>query len=274
MSGAENTGAEFQDADVVRAYARRTDYPTALHARLMELAPGRARLADLGCGPGKLARVLAPGFEEVLAIDPSAEMLRLGRELDDGANANIRWIESLAEDAPLEGPVDLVVAGASLHWMDAPRLFPKLADVMAKGGVMAIVDGDGPAQAPWIEAWRQVTVDWVGRMGGVWNGEAHRARTTAHEPWFEALGSEVFSAVVRQPIEELIDAEHSRATWARAKMGNLAASFDEDLRRVLAPYAQDGAVVFTVESRLVWGRPRMSPVGGGETIAVGGRSTA
>lgn len=267
MSGAENTGAEFQDADVVRAYAHRTDYPPALHARLLELTPRRGRLADLGCGPGKLARVLAPSFDEVLAIDPSAEMLRLGQELDGGANANIRWIESLAEDAPLEGPVDLVVAGASLHWMDAPRLFPKLVAVMAEGGVVAIVDGDGPAQAPWIDAWREVIVDWVGRMGGVWNGGAHRARTTAHEPWFETLGSEVFSAVVRQPIEELIEAEHSRATWARAKMGKLAAAFDDDLRRVLAPYAEDGAVMFTVESRLVWGRPRRSPVGG--AVAVG-----
>jgi hypothetical protein len=139
---------------------------------------------------------------------------------------------------------------------------------------MAIVDGDGPAQAPWIEAWRQVIVGWVGRMGGVWNGETHRARVTAHEPWFEALGDEVFSAVVRQPIDELIDAEHSRATWARAKMGDLAAAFDEDLGRVLAPYAEDEAVLFTVESRLVWGLPRRSPVGAHEAAVVGRRSTA
>lgn len=252
---------------MVRAYAYRTDYPPTLYSRLLELTPGRKRIADLGCGPGKLARVLAPAFEEVLAIDPSAEMLRLGQTLDGGASPNIRWIESLAEDARLEWPIDLIVAGASLHWMDTGKLLPKLAAALADGGVMTIVDGDGPAQAPWIEAWRQVIVDWVGRMGGEWNGEAHRARTTAHEPWFEALGSEVFSAVVRQPIDELIEAEHSRATWARAKMGALAAAFDDDLRQVLAPYADGGAVVFNVQTRLTWGRPLASAKGGTRPVA-------
>ncbi len=38
-----NTGAEFADPDVVRANARRTDYPAALHARLLELSAGRGR---------------------------------------------------------------------------------------------------------------------------------------------------------------------------------------------------------------------------------------
>jgi len=32
---------------------------------------------------------------------------------------------------------------------------------------MAIIDGDAPVAAPWIEAWRAVIVDWVGRLGDV-----------------------------------------------------------------------------------------------------------
>ena len=63
QASAVNTGAEFLDEDVARAYAHRTDYPPALHARLLELTPGRGRLLDLGCGPGKLGRGLAAQFE-------------------------------------------------------------------------------------------------------------------------------------------------------------------------------------------------------------------
>lgn len=65
-----NTGAEFEDEDVVTAYIHRPDYPPALHRRLLELSPGRTRLLDLGCSPGKLARALAPRFTEAVAVDP------------------------------------------------------------------------------------------------------------------------------------------------------------------------------------------------------------
>ena len=92
-------------------------------------------------------------------------------------------------------------------------------------------------------------------MGGTWNDAAHQSRTTAHEPWFEAIGSETFTASAVQSVEDLIEAEHSRATWARTRMGARAYEFDADLRAVLAPYANDGRVEFGVQSSLKWGRP-------------------
>ncbi|HWA62477.1 MAG TPA: hypothetical protein VG939_13935 [Caulobacteraceae bacterium] len=56
--------------------------------------------------------------------------------------------------------------------------------------------------------------------------------------------------------DDLIDGEHSRATWARARMGpELAAAFDADLREVLGA----AEVEFRVETRLLWGRARAAP---------------
>lgn len=251
-----NTGAEFEDEDVVAAYVHRPDYPAALHARLLELAPGRARLVDLGCGPGKLARALAPHFDEVLAVDPSGAMLRLGQALDAGRHGNVRWLQSRAEDAGLEAPIDLVVAGASLHWMDPAALFPRLAKAMGSDAVLAVVDGDAPTAGPWIEAYQAVIVGWVERLGDTWNGTAHRERMARHDPWFDVQAREAFTVQVRQPLETLIACQHSRATWARSKMGPLAEAFDADLRAALAPWAEDGAVSFEMRSSLVWGRPR------------------
>ncbi len=252
------TGREFDDPDVVRAYVHRADYPETLYGRLLTLAAGRSRLVDIGCGPGKLARRLAPHFGEVLAVDSSAAMLALGRRLDAGANPHIRWVNATTEDAPLEAAADLVVAGASIHWMDAGRVMPKLAASLNPDGRMAIIDGDAPARAPWIEARRAVIIDWVGRLGDVWNGAGHQARVSAHEPWFEVEGRETFTARVEQTVEDLIAGEHSRATWTRARMGALADQFDAELRRALAPYAENGRVTFDVQSRMAWGRPRTS----------------
>jgi len=251
-------GEEFEDEDVAGSYVHRPDYPAALHARLLELAPGRLRLLDLGCGPGKLARALAPHFSEVVAVDPSASMLRLGHDLDDDAHANIRWLRARAEDVELEAPADLVVAGASLHWMDAAVLFPRLARVMMPDAILAVIDGDAPTAAPWIDAYQSVIVGWVERLGDIWNGPAHRERMSRHDPWLEVRGRESFSVQVRQPLESLIACQHSRATWARSRMGALADVFDADLRAALAPWAHDGAVAFEMRTTLVWGRPRVA----------------
>lgn len=258
-AAADNTGAEFEDEGVVAAYVHRTPYPPALFDRLLQLTPGRARLLDLGCGPGKLTRTLAPHFAEVLAVDPSAAMLRLARDLDAGANRHIAWTQGFAEDAPLPDQIDLITAGASIHWMDAPRLFPRLAAAIAPDGVMTILGGDGPARAPWIAAWQEVIQAWVGKLGGQWNGGARQARLAGHQPWFDVAATEVFTAPMTQSVDDLIEAEHSRATWSRAKMGPLAPAFDADLRAVVAPYARDGQVDFEISSTLWWGRPRARP---------------
>lgn len=252
------TGDAFADLDVVHAYRHRLDYPEALYARLLILAVGRKRALDLGCGTGKLAAGLAPHFAEVVALDPSQPMLAAARQEHAQRHRNIRWRCATGEDLPTEQPFDLAVAGASIHWMDPAVVFPKLAAALRPEGVIAIVDGDGPAQAEWWPAWQAVTRRWIVRLGGAEADEVYRRRMTAHEPWFDVAGAETFDASVTQPVEHLIAAQHSRATWARSAMGRDADLFDDELRKALNPYAVDGEVDFTLRSRAVWGRPRQA----------------
>jgi SAM-dependent methyltransferase len=188
-------------------------------------------------------------------------MLAEARRLDAGAHPNIRWTAGRAEDAPLGGPYDLAVAGAAIHWMDPAVLMPRLAMALVSDASLALVEGDGPGEADWKDAYQAVIVRWVEKAGRRWNDQAHQALVAAHRPWFDELGAETFTAEVRQPVEALIEGEHSRATWARRRMGAAAAAFDAELRAVLAPYATEGVVAYRTRTVLTWGRPRTRPRG-------------
>jgi Methylase involved in ubiquinone/menaquinone biosynthesis len=105
-------------------------------ARFLDgLAPG-ARLLDLGCGPGHVAAELRERGYDVLAIDPSPAMARIGREV---FGVEIR--ETGVEGLPGTGPFDGVWASFSL--LHAPRAdFPghlaTLQAEMAPGGRLAL----------------------------------------------------------------------------------------------------------------------------------------
>lgn len=253
----QNSGTEFDDVDVARSYGGRAPYPPALLARVAELSPAHGRALDLGCGTGKLAGALARRFREVIAVDPAEPMLTIARA--EHPQANIRWINGFSENVEIIGPFDLAVAGASIHWMRHGVVFPKLAELLGPDAPIVIVEGDGPAEAPWMDTYRAVLVRWVERLGGVWNSPEFVARARGHEAWIDILGRESFPGEHRARLEDLIDGEHSRATWTRAKMGPLAEAFDADLRAVLTPHAEDGWVSFQTRTVLLWGRPRRTP---------------
>jgi len=66
-------------------------------------------------------------------------------------------------------------------------------------------------------------------------------------PTLSSLGScqQSFVSEVYQDVDELIEAEHSRATWSRATMGVKAAiQFDNGLRLILRPYAEEGRISY------------------------------
>lgn len=244
----------FDDHDVARAYAHRPPYPPAMYDFLLRLPLHCNRALDLGCGPGKIAHGLAPHFEHVDAVDSSLPMLRLA---DDGRHPNISWIHAPAESAPLAHSYDLITAGASIHWMDHAVLFPRLADVLAEGGAMAVLGGDDAEDPPWEPAMQEFNRRWVEQLGGTYDHQAYRHALSAYRRWMTIVGQRMFDAPVRQTIDQYLESQHSRATWSRANLGaeNLP-QFDAELREILAPYAEGDAIHYTVRTDVDWGVPR------------------
>jgi tRNA (cmo5U34)-methyltransferase len=108
-------------------------YRLAGEAALLEFLPtAPRRVADLGCGDGRLAALVLehrPDVAEVVAVDRSAPMLAKARERftkDD----RVRVIEhDLGDDLTPLGEFDLVVSGFAIHHLDNDRKRTLVAEV-------------------------------------------------------------------------------------------------------------------------------------------------
>lgn len=130
------------DPGVYARFARERRRPfDDLMARVGGLAP--RTVVDLGCGDGSLTFELARRWPEasVIGIDPSPQMLEKARSRTVPGDGHVEWRQQAAEewDASADGPVDLLVTNAVLHWVPTHRdLLPSWAAALAPGGVFAM----------------------------------------------------------------------------------------------------------------------------------------
>ncbi|WP_445443728.1 class I SAM-dependent methyltransferase [Clavibacter sp. km1a] len=130
-----------------------------LHRHQLELTTWIRRLArdtagrvvvDLGAGTGTGTVALARRFDaaEVIAVDASAPMLdRVAeRAVVDGLAGRIRTVRAdLDAGWPALPPADLVWASLMLHEVaDPARLLGRVRDGLVPGGILAVVEMDGP----------------------------------------------------------------------------------------------------------------------------------
>ena len=95
------------------------------------------RVADLGCGPGNSAELLAARFAEaaIVGLDTSEAMLTHARERVPAARFVRQDIATWSPAAPL----DLVVANAALQFLPSHEtLLPRLFAFIAAGGYLAV----------------------------------------------------------------------------------------------------------------------------------------
>jgi ubiquinone/menaquinone biosynthesis C-methylase UbiE len=115
-------------------------------AYLSDIAfPTRARVAEVGCGPGPVSRALAahPSVETVIGIDPSPIFLAKGRELARDV-PNLSFVEGDARSLPLDDDAwDVVVFHTTLCHVPGPELaLSEAFRVLGDEGLLAVFDGD------------------------------------------------------------------------------------------------------------------------------------
>lgn len=111
------------------------------------LGPGRGlQVLDLGAGTGKLAAVAAELGHDVVAVDPSHEMLEVCRR-----RAGIDTMVGAAESIPLaHASVDAVIVGQAFHWFDHARALPEIARVLRPNGVLGLLWNNADTVVPWV----------------------------------------------------------------------------------------------------------------------------
>ncbi len=97
-----------------------------------------AGVVDLGCGPGNVTAILRRRFPaaRLVGVDGSPAMLEKARAAVPDAD----FIEGDFATWRPDGPApDLIYSNAALHWVGGHEgLFPRLAGLLAPGGVLAV----------------------------------------------------------------------------------------------------------------------------------------
>ncbi|MEX2207734.1 MAG: class I SAM-dependent methyltransferase [Myxococcota bacterium] len=248
---AEHAG-RWQDADAARSYASRPPYPDETFEILAGLIADEPRhVLDVGCGTGKLARPLAGRVSRVDAIDRAREMVELGAGLPGGDARNLRWFVGRAEEVPLDPPYALIVGGESLHWMDFGVVLPRFARALTANGVLAVVNPDDSAPAPW----RDPLLEIIQRHSTA----KDYAPFDMFAAWesaglFRKLGERTTAPIeFSQSVEAFIDSHHARSTLTRAHID--AERFDSEVRELLAPHCPGGVLRRPIGGRVDWGLP-------------------
>jgi ubiquinone/menaquinone biosynthesis C-methylase UbiE len=113
----------------------------ALLAPLMPAQP--VRIADLGCGTGSLAVLLAEHGNRVSGIDISGNMIRLARAKARAAGVAVDFVRGDAADPPFaEASFDLVLARHVLWAFENPdAVLQRWVDLLAPDGRLILTEG-------------------------------------------------------------------------------------------------------------------------------------
>ncbi|NKX54513.1 class I SAM-dependent methyltransferase [Arthrobacter mobilis] len=154
FGGSFQTGGEHYDRV-------RPGYPSDAVDWLLGSAPGASRAVDVGAGTGKYTAELLSRGLEVVAVDPSADMLaQLTRKF-----RGVRTVLGTAEHTGLpDASVDVATVAQAWHWVDPLAASTELARILRPGGLLGLV-------------WNQldVTVPWVHRLSRIMHaGDVHR----------------------------------------------------------------------------------------------------
>jgi SAM-dependent methyltransferase len=124
-----------------------------VHGDVLHLFPAAPRrVLDIGAGTGRDAAALAALGHEVTAVEPTPELRDHGKALHSGAP--ITWIDDSLPDLDivrrLGGTFDLILLTAVWMHLDLEqrrRAMPRVAGLLAPGGVMAMRLRHGPVPA-------------------------------------------------------------------------------------------------------------------------------
>jgi trans-aconitate 2-methyltransferase len=237
-------------------YLKFEDERTRPARDLLQAVPAAAVkcAADLGCGPGNSTELIAARYPDasITGVDNAPDMIKAAKVRLPGVHFEMCGIEEWSGP----GPWDLIYANAALQWVGGhERLLPKLAQLLAPGGSLAIQMPDNldePSHASMLTAAQ--SVPFAERLK-----DAAKARTElGTADWYYALLKPLSSRVdiwrttYLHPLAGGLDAivEWVKGTGLRPFLSPLSeaeqqvylAAYKKELAKAYTPFA-DGTVI-------------------------------
>jgi SAM-dependent methyltransferase len=246
--------AQFKDQSIVDAYQHRPDYPDEVFAILLSLITDQPRtVLDVGCGPGDLARFLAPKVERLDAVDFSRAMVARGQTFEGGDHPRLNWICGRVEEVALQPPYALITAGECLHWMDWEVVFPLFQRILTPHGYLALA-GRLVQHTPWAQ--EELTLIKRFSTNLIFQPYEIEEELTKRGLFHKLGEKETQPVAFSQTVEAYIESIHSRNGFSRERMSADAANaFDEEMRKVLTSFQRDGMLTLSIAGRVMWGQP-------------------
>ncbi|MGM9921741.1 MAG: class I SAM-dependent methyltransferase [Bhargavaea sp.] len=109
-------------------------------------------VADLGSGTGVLTRMLEEHGAEVTGVEPSAELIREAKMIDQESGVEIDYVNRYAEDTDLPGQsFDVVTALRAWHWFDGEAVLREVKRILKPDGDLLIMDSGFVSADPVVQ---------------------------------------------------------------------------------------------------------------------------
>lgn len=225
----------------------RPGYPkelAALLARECGLEPA-ARVADIGCGTGLLARVFLEFGCEVTGVEPNPEMRQAGERLLAGV-PRFQMTGGRAEATGLDpSSVEFITAGQAFHWFEPDAARAEFHRILGPGGWLVLV---------WNE--RQPAPGFMAEYEALVRGFAWEPNRIEESDIARVCGGPFRKA--RLDNRQLLDCEGLIGRLTSSSYAPLpsAANYPamvESLEEIFARFQQDGYVTMLYDTHVFYG---------------------
>ena len=253
----------MKPANVLTRFSDRVDdyikyrpgYPPELLRVLTDrcaLGP-KSVIADIGSGPGNLARLFLENGNQVLAIEPNAEMRNAGQQLL-GTYHQYHSVEGSAEDTRLAGSsADFITAAQAFHWFDWPRAKTEFKRVLRSRGWVVLVWNDRRVESsPFQKDYEQLLVRYGTDYAHVKN--EGRAAVEAITQFFGGRFEKV-----SLDSSQLFDFAALKGRWLSASYAPKPDHPNHhlmvaELERIFRKHANNGIVAFEYDTNIYFGQ--------------------
>ncbi|HSW98857.1 MAG TPA: class I SAM-dependent methyltransferase [Candidatus Saccharimonadales bacterium] len=218
----------------------RPGIPDTLRDYVLKAAPAPVTLLDLGTGTGRVLEQFAPYFSDIIAVEPSEEMLKAAhRRLMQYPGT---FVHASAEDMELpdDWHASLVTVCRAFHWMDRAVVLARLDKIVAPRGVVAVFYEHTfwTQSTHWADLVRETLQHFLGpereTLGGAYHEPAQPFSQDFARSAFSHVDKRIFPITRTWNADQIVGYLYSTSYASKQVLGAQAGRFEEQLRRGLA----------------------------------------